>query len=377
MRKRKIILLIVLYTLGLVIGATMIVKLFFIHPKSVTLLNCPTEISCIGSHPGNYRQREANVWLGCYDGKLYYYGGNKGDSDETKYDDSLCVFEEGTLVELVHLPSRGKNTVKIIGIIDHYLYYRECTNSDYDNQKLYYFDLETNKESLIFCGHLFINTSMYFADDGSVYVPLFPNSGEPVQYLHVLGGDVLGIESLTEGYPLGDSIYFVTKEYSGVQVERIMQTDLEGNIILEEVPLGQAYNRSVIPYDDGLLIHNEQLGSLLYQINGDGAVTELFSIPCLSSQSAVNIHGTDAYISVLRYEKYGEKGMLRYENDSLEGTYRISLLDGSVEKINDLCFDGIYNFDDTCFYCCDKDGNIYRMEFDGTTSPVLLVSEPS
>ena len=377
MKKHKFFLWVMVCTLALVIGVIMIAKLFFTPPKSIALLNCPTEISSIGSHPGNFRQREANVWLGCYNGKLYYYGGNKDGDDKTKHDDSLCVFEDGMLVDLLHLPSRVKDTVEIIGIIDHYLYYCECTKSDYDNQKLYYLDLETNKESLLFCGHLFINASMYFPDDGSVYVPLFPNSGESAQYLHVLGDDVLGIESPTEGYPLGGSVYFVTKEYSDVQVERIMQTDSEGNNILEEVPLGQAYNRSVIPYDDGLLIHNEQLGTLLYQINSDGAVTELFSIPCMSSQSAVNIHGTDAYISVLRYEKYGEKGMLRYENDSLEGTYRISLIDGFVAKINDLCFDGIYNFDDTCFYCCDKDGNIYRMEFDGTTSPVLLVSEPS
>jgi hypothetical protein len=216
---------------------------------------------------------------------------------------------------------------------------------------------------------------MYFADDGSVYVPLFPEAGEAVQYVHVLGEDMLGIEHLTEGYLLGDSIYFVTQDFSDVQVERIIQTDLDGSIIQEKLPLASAHNRCIIPYDDGLLIHNGQLNSLLYRIDKGGVVTELFSIPCLSSRSAVNIHGTDAYISVLRYEKYGEMGMQRYENDSLEGTYRISLMDGSVEKINNLCFDGIYNFDDTCFYCCDKDGNIYRMKFNGTATPVLLVSD--
>lgn len=376
MRKNKFFLLVMVCTMALAIGVIVIANLSFIPPKAITLLNCPLEISCIGSHPGNYWQREANVWLGCYDGKLYYYGGNKDGSDKTKYDDSICVFEEGTLVELIQLPSHSKNVVEIIGIADHYLYYWECTNSDYDNKKLYYFDLETNKVSLLFCGHLSVNASMYFADDGSVYVPLFPEAGEAAQYVHVLGGDVLGIEPLIEGYPLGDSVYFVAKESSDVQVERIIQADLEGNIILEELPLGSAYDRCIIPYEDGLLIHNGQLNSLLYRIDKDGVLTELFSIPCLSSQSAVNIHGTDAYISVLRYEKYGEKGMLRYENDSLEGTYRISLIDGSVEKINDLCFGGIYNFDDTCFYCCDKDGNVFKMEFDGATSPVLLVSKP-
>ena len=33
---------------------------------------------------------------------------------------------------------------------------------------------------------------------------------------------------------------------------------------------------------------------------------------------------------------------------------------------------GMYNFDDTCIYCCDEDGNIYRMELDGEVSPILV-----
>lgn len=374
MRKRKIYVLTLPCIIGVAIATFVMVALRFEHPKSVCLINSPTEIDCTGFRHGNYRQGTASVWLGTYNGKLYYYGGGKDGIDKTKFDDSLCVFEEGTLVELIPLSSRGNKTVTVIGIVNHYFYYLRSTNSNYKEQKLYCLDLETNKVSLLYSGHLFINNSMYFTDDGSVYIPLFPEEGKTSQYVHIFGGDVLGIEELADGYPLGDSIYFLVREYSDAQVERLIQTDSSGNIIQEEIPFEPAYGRTVIPYDDGVLVHNEQLGSLLYQINENGEVIELFSLPCLSSQSAVNIHGTDAYISVLRYEKYGEKGMLRYENDSLEGTYRISLIDGSSVKINNLCFDGIYNFDDTCFYCCDKAGNIYRMEFDGSTSPILLIS---
>jgi hypothetical protein len=203
---------------------------------------------------------------------------------------------------------------------------------------------------------------------------LRPGFGETTQYVHVEGDKVLGVGPLTEGYSLGNSVYYVLSDYSDVQVERIVKTTADSNAEVAELSLGQAYRRSIIPYEGGLLVHNEGLNSLLYRIESDGSVTELFNVSCLDSNSAVNIHGTDAYISVLRYEKYGEKGMLRYENDSLEGTYRINLIDGSVEKINDMCFDAIYNFDDTCFYCCDSSGNIYKMEFDGTTSPIMLLS---
>lgn len=50
----------------------------------------------------------------------------------------------------------------------------------------------------------------------------------------------------------------------------------------------------------------------------------------------------------------------------------IDLKDGTKEKINDYIFCGMYNFDDTCIYCCDEDGNIYRMELDGEVSPILV-----
>lgn len=373
MKKRKIF-LIVLCTLAFITGAVLMVKFLFMHPKSVTFSSCPTEITYTGFHPGNNRQRTASVWLGCYNQQLYYFGGGKSSTNKTEYDDSLFVFQEGNLVEVAPL-SRGKNTISILGIVDNYIYYREASRGDYTKYKLYSYNLESKEESLLYCGDLRWTSSMFFANDGSVYFQLRPVRGETTQFVHVLGQTVLGVEPLTEGYPLGESVYYVVSEYHDVQVERILKTDADGNIELEEIPFEQAYNRSVIPYEDGLLVHNERLNSLLYRIDEDGSVTELFNVPCMASESAVNIHETDAYISVVRYEKYGEKGMLRYENDSLEGTYRISLIDGSIEKISDMCFDGLYNFDDTCFYCCDKQGNIYKMEFDGTISPILLLSE--
>lgn len=374
MHKKRLFLLGVLITLGLLAITVLAIFLFVIPQKSVAYLNGPPEITYAGTHPGNNRQRAASVWLGCYNQQLYYYGGGKSSSYKTKYDKSLFVFQEGTLIEVVPLTQR-KNSITILGIVDSFLYYREYNNGNDKEQKLYCLSLENKEKRMLFCGALFPASSMYFADDGSVYFPLLPTSGEKQQFVHVSRQTVIGIEHLREGYPLGDYIYHVVSEYSDAQVECILKMDAEDESIFEEIRFEQAYDRSLIPYEDGLLVHNERLNSLLYRIDKEGKVTELFNVPCLSSQSAVNIHHTDAYISVLRYEKYGEKGMLRYENDSQEGTYRISLIDGSIEKINDMCFNGIYNFDDTCFYCCDKQGNIYKMEFDGTTEPILLIGD--
>ncbi len=372
MKNKKTLFRIVLVVLILVVIVAVIEKTF-IHPKSVAFLQGPGEITGIVSCPGNNRQRQASVWLGCYDKQLYYFGGRKAGADKTKYDDSLYVFQDGGLVEVFPL-SRGKGEISILGIVDCFLYYWDYRGSDYENIRLYCYNLESNKESLLYSGHLYGVASLYFANDGSVYFPLFPESGKAAQFVHVSGESVLGVKPLTDGYPLGENTYYVESEYYDVVVERISKTDHDGNK-LDEIPFESAHRRSMIPYEDGLLVHNEGLESLLYQIHEDGSVTKLFSVPCLGTTSAVNTHGTDAYISVLRYEKYGEKGMLRYENDLLSGTYRISLIDGSTEKISDMYFNGLYNFDDSCFYCCDQQGNIYKMKFDGTTEPILLLSE--
>lgn len=362
MVKRKLWLIIIVIILMLSILFALSRQLLFRSPESVALVNCPTNVSCTGFHPGNNRQNASTVWLGCYDGKLYYF--NKNISN------SLYALRRDAFAKVSNL-SHGTGDITILGIVNNFIYYRERDNNDYMNQKLYCYDLDSNQEVLLYSGHLLPCGANYFCDEGAVYFPLLSTQEGATQFVHALGQNMLGIKPLTEGYTIGTSVYIVEPD---VQVERISETDLFGNILCEEVPFEQAYKRSIIPYESGLLVHNEGLNSLLYQIGEEGNVTELFNVPCLSSVSSVNIHNTDAYISVLRYEKYGEKGMLRYENDQLEGIYRISLIDGSVEKINDMCFAGIYNFDDTCFYCCDNEGNVYVMGFDGTVCPILKIA---
>ena len=55
----------------------------------------------------------------------------------------------------------------------------------------------------------------------------------------------------------------------------------------------------------------------------------------------------------------------------MEGTYRISLKDYSVEKLNDNIYDGLYYFGDAYIYACDRDGGIYRLNLDGSVKDIL------
>lgn len=363
MRRRTLFYLILITSILLLAVLALLIYNHFAAPKYTTYAP-PLGISSVASSPANNRQNTEKVWLGCYDKQLYYFN--------REYDGKLFVFQEDALSEVTSLSHNRGSTITIFGIVENYIYYREQNGKDYTNQKLYCYNLQTNENVLLATGNLMNASSIYYSKDGSVYFPLMPESGEQTQYIHVCGQDFLGIQSLTEGYPLGNSVYCVASEYTDRQVERILEKDMQGQVVNEEISFAPAYNRSVIPCESGLLVHNAELNSLLYLIHDNGEITELFHVACLASESAVNIHGTNAYICVKRYKKYGEIGMLRYENDTVEGTYRINLTDGTVEKINDMIFAGIYNFDDTRFYCCDSQGDVYVMEFDGSTSPVLV-----
>ena len=81
------------------------------------------------------------------------------------------------------------------------------------------------------------------------------------------------------------------------------------------------------------------------------------------------------YLSFKRYEKFGKGNILlqRYENDQIEGTYRISLDDLSVEKISDRIFSGMFHFDQTTIWACDELKNIYQLDLDGNIEQVIEI----
>ena len=55
----------------------------------------------------------------------------------------------------------------------------------------------------------------------------------------------------------------------------------------------------------------------------------------------------------------------------MEGTYRISLKNYSVEKLNDNIYDGLYYFGGDYLYACNRDGCMYRLNLDGSVKDVL------
>ena len=344
---------------------------FFHYNDRATLYNVPGDVVVIGDHPANNRQYRATVWMGVYADKLYFCSRKGMFSNRTEYGRKLYVFEDGEAHEVARL-SQNVSEFHMMGQSGAHLYYWVKKWEKSKQYSLYCYDLSTNSKQVIYQGEPNGKKTSYFAEDGTCYFPLDVKHPEDVpQFVHVSGTEVLEVCPLTKGYPLGGKTYEVVAGYGDAEAERILCKESDGTTTELTFEKGSC-TRAIIPCVGGLLVHNYNLPTMLYYIRNDGEMTLLFSLPCLTSHSSVQTCGSSVYLSVKRYESYGEIGMRRFENDTEEGTWRIDLKDGTKEKINDYIFCGMYNFDDTCIYCCDEDGNIYRMELDGEVSPILV-----
>ena len=124
------------------------------------------------------------------------------------------------------------------------------------------------------------------------------------------------------------------------------------------------------------MVHNEGQDGLLYFIDEEsGAVRELFYVQCMASDSAVNTYGNYAFLSFTRWEKWGDFGMLRFENDTLEGTYRIDICTGETVKISDRIYSGLYIFGDNAIYAVDRQNQIFLLDFDGNVQRKILMTK--
>ena len=135
-------------------------------------------------------------------------------------------------------------------------------------------------------------------------------------------------------------------------------------------------DKSLIPCETGLLVYNQTHENLLYFIDDKtGEVHNLFEIECMSSVSTVNIYENYVFLSFKRYEKWGgfPEKMLEYKNDTVQGTYRIDLNDGSSTKISDEIYDALYIFGEGIIYATDSEGQIFKLDFDGNVTENLLV----
>ena len=366
--KWAMILLIVFGTLVLLITAGAIWIYTSLH-TTYTAIQEPVMVQEIGEHPANQCQRWSSVWMGVYDGKLYFCPRNPGRA-AIKLDGYVCTFADDGAQKICYLETEYP---RYFMYLDNRLYY------GYGGLNMC--DLQTGEVRTELADRM--GALLYTAADGSAYFLHSWDNYAPVELsaqmcVHIRDGVVVedGVSLPEEcGYRLGDNTYFVLPNNGwnadgGFHAVFTLQED--GSLELIEELHKSNWTTTMIPVENGLLIHNAESKGALYYIDETGAIRCLFGTEGFAVKSAVTVVGSDVYFSLDRWEEeYGFYQLRHFENDTIPGTYRISLKDFSTEKISDEIYDGLYNFDDTCLYACYK-RSIYRLDLDGNVQKVLL-----
>ncbi len=346
-----------------------IVSVYYqLFPRECIITGELIEISSASYNPANNLQNSASVWMGTFDGKLYFSPRWCAERKyRNKYYNYLACFEGDTIKRLFRIQD------SILGISNNYIYYSSWLDgvSGDVKERIYCYDFQNDTEEIV-CETNFLTSEHYFSEDNLLFLSLSSQEGP---YHLVNGTNISGDTSPPQSYILNGLSYSV---YGTGDSTNIVVTDEIANKyeLKYDTPLGR---QSLIPCKKGLLVHNEGEGNALYLIpDNSEEIVQLFEIPCTKAISAVNVYDDWAYVSISRYY-YDEKSdsTVPFVNDHLAGTYRIDLSDYSVEKISDSIYNGLYIFDDSGIYACTEKLEIYRFDFSGKNVTRILGCENS
>lgn len=304
-------------------------------------------------HPANYKQFASYINLGIYDGTLFMWNPRSS---------KLLRFIDGGFQTICTIDGAG------VGFLYDCFYYEAEIKQEKYTYSICCYHLVKGEHTKLATIELGRVRDWHFMEDGKVFAPV---DWDRSSYVEIKNAQFAEEVEHPETYNVGGRAYFLE---GAAEQATLMRYDTDGSLYSyeAEIPYGE---KSLIPCENGLLIHNETNGDFLFFVEaGSGNVVELFTVDCLYAQSAVNVHNGYAYLSFVRYTEMGplNLGGKRDENDELNGTYRISLLDYSVEKISDEIYNGLFIFDDTGIYACNEDNNIYKLDFEGQRILTIL-----
>ena len=325
--------------------------------------------------PANQYQYGASVWMREYNGELWFAYNDGGLHHKNPYDLWLCAFEDGGVTKKLKMAE--EEYTQILGYNSHYLYYCFTPNSkeiEIPQKSLIGCDMDTLEKTVIQpATDVYEKNAIVYGDD-TIRLPLNGEQKNGIQfYLHLDGKSVIGVSTLEHGFMAGENEYSISIQ-DPAKADQILCKSPDGRITITSSKMGWAEERSIIPTDSGILVHNVSGDHMLYFICKDGTVRELFRAECERSLSSVTVYKDVAYLSFMRFEKHssGWLGWDRYENDTIEGTYAIDLNRFTYTKISDEIYDGMYIFDDTGIYACDRNKCIYKLDFNGNVLETLM-----
>ena len=196
----------------------------------------------------------------------------------------------------------------------------------------------------------------FFTPDGALHISIHG----PKKRFYVLNqGAVVEEESEQDSYLLGE-LQFRLKHHEG-KASELFRVSQGGE---QQVDLPWADERYLLPVEDGFILCNEGGEHLLYYLSPSGEVNELFSIPCMVSQSAITVSGDYVFLSVERWEKSGTFGMLHYEDDQTQGCYRINWKTGEATRLSGDIYTGLFVFHEDYLIGCDENRNTVWLDHD-------------
>ena len=347
MRKKYIIMAGVITTA--IIGSLLLIY-YLLQPRFTAV-----HLGKASFHATNLMQDSASVALAAWDGCLYMQGEElaKTITGASKYGKALLrLTEDGSLDRVTSSDSR---LGRLIGADDSDFYFWNRTSG-----AVSLFDINTKSQEVL-CSAKGSLGQVFAMDDRTVYFP--QGFGTSISYQAVRDSD--SIETVSELPALASGVCLFRVQPSlqmGTTVERIRP---DGTV--SDIGLSYAKSRLLIPWEDDILIYSPGTGKMLSMIRSDGTVMTVFSVPAMETKSCFQLCGDYAYLSFLRYKGYDDYGigLKRYENDELEGLYRIHLKTLTIEKCSNDIYDGLYNFDDTCLFACDENSNVFQLDLSG------------
>lgn len=299
----------------------------------------------------NMYQNNADVDIFQVNGTLYYcienWPGSLGL--RSRFSGRLCTIENGR----IHVLQKASI---VHGNDDRFVYY------EYNNQLMAY-DTHLKKASMLTKLPELARYDVVLQSDGTL---VFFQADTDTVCISVKNGAMVeqreGVAAPSQ-YILGEKQYSVRKRHVYCEGEDISDF------------FGDASFRAIVPYQEGLLLINDGYGNLIYYIQEDGQILDVFpEFMCFSSESSINFYEHYIFVSFMRWEGWDESGLgiKHFEDDQLAGTYRIDIRDFSIEKISDKIYSGMYIFDDSGIYTCDRDGNISKISFSGDELQLIV-----
>lgn len=309
--------------------------------------------------PTNYLQSEEGLQMYTYNGELYILPCKNavafpnGRAFYTLGAHGLQAVDTGTAYV------DGREVPKsYVTMEDNYIYYNRANEkADYN---LYAYNLDEQKEYFVYEGSGFL----FRSGDGALYAKRTSSSNTPnsiTRYqCYLLEGHQIG--------PAIDSPDFSEQVKSTRNIDGTTYRMTEYGLVCDgadiyRLPKDDTLTDNFVPCESGMLLFSSAIPRRIYLANtSDGSVSQLLDFGFSDvNDGTIAVHGKYAYIS--------------YNSADMDVTYRLSIADGTVKKLNDSFYMSMFIFDDSGVYACEENGSIYKIDTTGETREILRVSD--